>query len=128
MIIKQLSVFLENKKGRLAAALEVLSHNNINMSAFSLAETTEFGIARIIVDNPDNAKKLLRESGIIVKTSLVLAVHVEDKPGALVRTLKTLSDNDISVEYMYAFYQKSSDEVMMVFKVDDENRAESLLR
>ena len=127
MKLKQLSIFLENKTGRLAAALDLLGKNNINLSAFALADTTEFGIARMIVDDEVKAKEVLNDAGIVVKVVEVFAAHVEDEPGALVELLKKLSDGGVSVEYMYAFYGKGSDEALIVFKVDDIAKAEEIV-
>ncbi len=128
MKLKQLSIFLENKTGRLAAALDLLGKNNINLSAFSLADTTEFGIARMIVNDEEKAKKVFSDAGIVVKVVEVFAAHVEDEPGALVELLKKLSDGGVAVEYMYAFYGKGSDEALMVFKVDDIAKAEEIVK
>ena len=97
MKLKQLSIFLENKTGSLAAALDLLGKNNINLSAFALADTTEFGIARMIVDDEVKAKEVLNDAGIVVKVVEVFAAHVEDEPGALVELLKKLSDGGVSV-------------------------------
>ncbi len=128
MKLKQLSIFLENKTGRLAAALDLLGKNNINLSAFSLADTTDFGVARMIVDDSDKAKEIFTEAGIVVKVVEVFAAHVGDEPGSLVELLNKLSVGGVSVEYMYAFYGKCSEEALMVFKVDDIAKAEEIVK
>jgi hypothetical protein len=103
MIIKQLSVFLENKSGRLTEVTETLASANINISAFSIADTSEFGMLRMIVNRPEEAEKVLKSKGISVHITDVIAVIVPHEPGGLYRMLKILSEEEISVEYMYAF-------------------------
>jgi hypothetical protein len=103
MIIKQLSVFLENKSGRLTEVTETLASAQINISAFSIADTSEFGILRMIVSKPEAAEAALKAKGISVHITEVIAVVVPDNPGGLHRTLKILSSEGISIEYMYAF-------------------------
>ena len=103
MFIKQLSVFIENKAGRLSEILNVLSDNNIDISAMSISETTDFGVLRIIVSDPETAKLKLRESGVIVKTTYVIGMVLDDTPGAMAKAITLLSKNDIVVEYSYAF-------------------------
>jgi hypothetical protein len=103
MIIKQLSVFLENKSGRLTEVTEALASAHINISAFSIADTSEFGILRMIVSKPDEAEKTLKARGISVHITDVVGVIVPDEPGGLHRMLKILSAEGISIEYMYAF-------------------------
>lgn len=103
MIIKQLSVFLENKSGRLTEVTEALASANINISAFSIADTAEFGILRMIVNKPEAAEATLKSKGISVHGTDVIALVVPHKPGGLHRALKILSSEGISVEYMYAF-------------------------
>ena len=127
MLIKQLSVFVENKKGRLSEILGVLSDNNIDISALSIADTTEFGILRMIVSDPETAKQKLRESGVIVKTSNVIGMIVDDKPGALAKDIQLLSENGVTVEYTYAFLSRSHDNALVVLRADDNDKAEKIL-
>jgi len=103
MIIKQLSVFLENKTGRLTEMTKILSENNINISAFSIADTADFGIVRCIVSKPDEAIKALKEKHVSVNITDVVCMIVPHEPGGLHKALKILSDNNVPVEYMYAF-------------------------
>ncbi len=103
MIIKQLTVFLENKSGRLSEVTEALSTAGINMSAFSIADTSEYGILRVIVSKPDEAEKILKEKGFSVHLTDVIGLVVPNEPGGLHRALKVLSSEGISIEYMYAF-------------------------
>ena len=128
MLIKQLSVFLENKKGRLCAAVDVLAQNGIDISALSLADTAEFGVLRLIVDDPRAAQKALAASGVTVCLTDVVAVAMEDVPGGSVGILRLLSEAGINVEYLYACVGKVSGQALMVLRVDDEEAAESLLR
>ncbi|MBQ0084230.1 MAG: acetolactate synthase [Clostridiales bacterium] len=127
MIINQLSVFLENKPGRLYAAVDVLAKNNIDISALSLADTSEFGILRLIVNDFDKAREVLRESGVIVKRNHVIAVAMNDKPGGMVDILKLLSENNMSIEYMYACVGKITGKALMVIRIDDYEQAEKVL-
>ena len=103
MLIKQISIFLENKLGRLAKVTRILGENNIDICALSVADTTDFGILRLIVDRPDEAKQVLADNGFTVSINDVIAIEVEDKPGGLAKTLSVLDDKGISIEYMYAF-------------------------
>ena len=103
MIIKQLSVFLENKSGRLTEVTGALASAQINISAFSIADTSEFGVLRMIVNKPDEAEKTLKTKGISVHITDVVGLIVPDEPGGLHRALQILSSEGVSVEYMYAF-------------------------
>ena len=127
MITKQLSVFVENKKGRLAAILKSLAENDIDLSALSLADTSEFGVLRLIVNKPDEAKKILNDIGVIVKITDVLAVILDDKPGGVAKVIDILFQSDISVEYMYAFDTKITGKAIMIAKTDDVQGANEIL-
>lgn len=127
MLVKQLSVFIENKPGRLSDVIEELSRIDINISALSLADTSEYGILRLIVNKPDEAKKALREIGVIVKIAEVVAVPMDDTPGGLSKILSVFSKADINVDYMYAFVGAVSGKALMVVKVSDAVLAESAL-
>lgn len=127
MLIKQISVFLENKSGRLAEVTKVLGQNNIDISALSIADTTDFGILRLIVNNPDMAEKVLKDNQFTVSSTNVIAVGVEDKPGGLHKALGVLENNDTGIEYMYAFVGKTSDEALVILRVDDSDKAIDIL-
>lgn len=127
MRIKQISVFVENKTGRLSAIVAALGKAHIDISALSMADTTDFGILRLIVSDADKAKEVLREEGVVVRSSEVLAIEMEDKPGAFAGQLATLSENGVAVEYMYAFTARKEGHAMMVLRVDDIEKAEALL-
>jgi len=126
MIVKQLSVFLENKQGRLCAATDVLAKNGINISALSLADTAEFGILRLIVDRPDEARRVLMEEGIVVRVSDVIAVAMDDTPGGAMDILHALAQAGINVEYLYASIGRSG-KALMIVRVDDNENAERVL-
>lgn len=127
MQINQLSIFVENKSGRLMEIMDVLEKAGINVSALSLADTTDFGILRTIVDDPEKAKLALRESGVIVKTAPVIALPIDDTPGGLAKMLAVLSNEKVAVEYMYAFCTRTHGKAMMVLKVDDSAKAQAVL-
>lgn len=106
MIIKQLSIFLENKTGRLTDVTQLLGKAGINLSAFSLAESADFGILRVVLSDPESARKLLVENGFTVNLSDVVCLYVPNTPGTLSEALLSLSENKVAVEYMYAFAWK----------------------
>ncbi len=123
MKLKQLSVFLENKPGRLREACGILAENNINLITLSLADTEQFGILRLIVDDCDTAQTVLKENGFVAKTTEVIAVEVKDEPGGLNQILKVEEEAGISVEYMYAFTIKSGENAVLLFRFDDMDKA-----
>lgn len=127
MLIKQISVFVENKPGRMADILEVLAKNNIDISALSIADTTDFGVLRMIVSDSELAKKVLNDAGVVVKTTDVIAVSMEDKPGGLGAIMNTINDGEITVDYMYAFAGRSENGAMVVIKVNNPDKAIELL-
>ena len=128
MIIQQLSVFLENKKGRICAAADILAQNNINIRALSLADTSEFGILRLIVDDPLAGKKALNEAGIVVRVTNVLALAMDDTPGGTLGVLRLLAESGISVEYMYACTGKTMGQAFMIIQAEELDAAEAILQ
>src|SRR4030042_3259278 len=116
MEVKQISLFLENKKGRLWEAMDVLAKAQINVRALSSADTSDFGILRLIVPDPEKSKKVLTKSNFTVRENDVIAVGVSDTPGGLAGILKVLTDADINVEYMYAFVEKTGREAVGVLR------------
>ena len=128
MRVEQISIFLENKAGRLAEVSRVLSEAGVNIRALSLADTSDFGILRLIVDNNDRAKEVLKERGFTVGKTDVVAVEVEDRPGGLNRIMDILSRQNINVEYMYAFVQHSGKDAVIIFRFDDIDMAVKLLQ
>lgn len=127
MIIQQLSVFVENKAGRVASIVEVLGKNEVDMSALSLADTADFGIMRMIVDKPEVAMDALRNEGVIFKMTDVVAVSMEDHPGGLAAVLVGLSEAKMEINYMYAFLGRQEGKAMMVFSVEKPEEVEALL-
>ncbi len=128
MKIKQISVFLENKKGRLYEALKVLQEEGINIRALSIADTSEFGILRMIVDKPEEAKKALEEKGFTAKLTNVVAVGVKDEPGGLAAVLAYLYEADLNVEYVYAFVKKAGEEAIVVMRTSNLEKTISVLQ
>ncbi len=117
--VKQLSVFLENRRGRLADVAKVLAEAGINIRALFLADSSEFGILRLVVNNPEKAKAVLVSEGFAANETDVFAVEVEDRPGGFYRVVKVLADNGIDVEYTYA-YAGTSNKAILFFKVKNE--------
>jgi hypothetical protein len=123
MQVKQISVFLENRVGRLQEITEVLAKHGLNIRALSLADTSDFGILRLIVNQPEEALRILRDSGFTVKENDVIAAEVEDRPGGLAKILGLFSGAGISVEYMYAFFARQTQSAVMIFRVESVPRA-----
>ena len=127
MKITQISVFLENRKGRLFEVCSLLGQNNINIRALTIAETETFGVLRIVVDKPELATEVFKTNRITANLTSVVAVEVDDRPGGLAAALKILSDHDLNVEYMYGFVEKATDRAMLVFRFEDTDRATKVL-
>ena len=127
MAIRQLTVFVENKQGSLVSVTRSLAKHNVNIRALSIAETTEFGILRIITPDVDKAKKVLRDVDVISKITDVIAVYIDDKAGGLAKMLRSITEAGINVEYMYAFLGRTEGKALMVLKADDEEKAEKAL-
>lgn len=128
MRIKQISIFLENKSGRLAKVTSVLGENSINIRALSIADTTDFGILRLIVNDPDKAFNALKEAGFTVTSTDVIAVEVPDRPGGLAGALTVLQEAGINIEYLYAFLQKATNAALVVFRVEQLDEAINALQ
>lgn len=127
MKTEQISVFLENKAGRLAEVTRTLNDAGVNIRALSLADTSDFGILRLIVCDHERAKTILKEKGFTIGRTAVLAVEVEDKPGGLDTILSLLAETAINVEYMYAFVQKNTNNATLIFRFDKIDQAIDLL-
>ncbi len=123
MQVEQISVFLENKAGRLAEVTHCLAESGINIRALSLADTSDFGILRLIVDKPAQAKSTLRECGFTVGVNAVVAVEVPDHPGGLDKILRLLQESYINVEYMYAYVRPLSNQAVLIFRFDKPEEA-----
>jgi hypothetical protein len=117
--VEQISVFLENKAGRLAEVAGILTRANVNIRALSLADTSDFGILRLIVNDNDKAKAELKQAGFTVAKTDVVAVEVADQPGGLHHILRILQKANINVEYMYAFVQQSGANAVLIFRFDN---------
>jgi hypothetical protein len=127
MTIDQLSIFVENGPGRLAEITELLGDAGIDLRAMSIADTRDFGILRVIANEPARAREILRAAGCVVSVTPVLAVAIEDSPGSLSRVLRALSDAGVSIEYLYAFITRKKDSAYVIFRVEDNKRAEDIL-
>ena len=123
----QVSIFLENKPGHLQNALQVLADRHINIRTLTIAEMSDFGIVRMIVNQPDAAVQALREKGFTCSSTEVLALELEDVPGTLSQTLETFRRHALNIEYMYAFTQKRGDRAVMIFKFGDMATAKRVL-
>ena len=128
MLVKQVSIFVENKEGKIADVLKILAKENINISALSLADTTNFGILRLIVDDPKKAKNILQMEDMIVKINEILAVGINDQPGGLAKVLDILAKANVQIEYMYAFTGHNKDNATVVFKTNDIEKAYDCLK
>lgn len=128
MKVEQLSIFLENKSGRLAEVTDILARNGINIRALSLADTADFGILRLIVNDMPKTQAILKEHGFTVGKNEVIAVEVPDRPGGLAGILGALQGKGINVEYMYAFVQKNEGNAVLIFRFDEIGKAVDVLR
>ena len=128
MFIKQVSIFVENKAGKMAEVLSVLGENGIDISALSVADKTDFGILRLIVSEPEKAEAILKANDMIVKLTNVIAIGIEDKSGSLAEALDMLSKNDIEIEYLYAFTGKTSYGALVIIKADKPDEAVNVLK
>lgn len=128
MKLKQVSIFLENKKGRLWNALSILRESGMNIRALSIADTSEFGILRIIVPDPEKAKTALEARNFVVKITDVIAVEVPDTPGGLEGILEILNNSETNVEYIYAFVEKKGEKAVVVLRTEDIDEGISALR
>ena len=123
MRVEQIAVFLENKSGRLAEITSIIAAENVNIRALSVADTADFGILRLIVDDVEKAKSALKSKGFTVGITNVLAVEVADKVGGLATVLKSIENAGLNVEYMYAFVNKSSENAVLIFRFEDMDKA-----
>lgn len=127
MIVKQVSAFIENKQGMLSEAADALAASGIDISALSLADTAEYGILRMIVNDPEQAVIVLREAGIVSKITDTLAVAIDDVPGGFATALKSITNAGIEVKYMYACVGRVEAKALMILSVDDPQAAEAII-
>jgi hypothetical protein len=128
MKVEQISIFIENKSGRLAEITRILGEAGINIRALSLADTSDFGILRLIVNDGAKAKTVLKENGFTVNMTEVVAVEVPDRPGGLSAILQTLDREAINVEYMYAFVERCGGNAIIIFRFDETDKAIAALK
>lgn len=128
MLVKQISVFVENRIGRLAELTKTLADNNINLVAITVADTIDFGILRCIVDKPDEAVSVLKNGGFTASVTKVLAVEMDDKPGGLATVLEVLVNEGLNVEYVYSFVRSRKGHALVLFRVADPEKAMSVLQ
>jgi hypothetical protein len=127
MKVEQISVFIENKSGRLAEIARLLGESGVNIRALSLADTSDFGILRLLVNDREKAKQVLKDNGFTVSKTEVIAVEVPDRPGGLAEILQTLDSEAINVEYMYAFVERCGENAVIIFRFDEIERAIKVL-
>ena len=127
MAIRQLTVFVENKQGTIVSVTDILAKNNVNIRALSIAETEDFGILRLIVNNEETAVKTLEEAGFLLKITEVVGVKIGDAPGKLPAALKVLDDANVNVEYLYAFMARTERHAYVVLRVEENAEAENIL-
>lgn len=127
-MLKQISAFVENKSGRLMEIIRALGNVGVDLKALSLADTTDFGVIRMVVSDDELAKKVLTDDGVVVKISNITAVAVPDEPGALLNALQILTDNDIDIEYMYAFGEKLNDASIIAIRTQSPEKTEQVLK
>ncbi len=128
MLVRQINVFLENQSGRLAEVTRTLSRNDIDIRALYIADTTEYGILRMILDKPEQAVDVLTKAGFTVSSTPVIALAIADKPGTLDHALSILSEGELSLEYLYAYVGRASDDAVVVIRVRDPELALSKLQ
>jgi hypothetical protein len=128
MNVEQISIFLENKSGRLAEVTSVLSEAGINIRALYLADTADFGILRLIVNDTEKSRQVLKDHGFTVEKTKVVAIEVPDRPGGLSNILNTIKEAGINVEYMYAFVEKSGENAIVIFRFDEFEKSIDILR
>ncbi len=127
MSLKQLTIFVENKQGTLVDITDTLAKHNVNIRALSIADTQDFGILRLIVNDNDTALKTLADEGYLIKTTDVVGVKIGDAPGKLSMALNVLDENNINMEYLYAFMSRTEKHAYVVLRVADNNAAETAL-
>lgn len=127
MQIQQLSIFVENKSGRLAEITEVLAAANVDIRAISVADTSDFGILRLIVDKPAEAVEALKQAGLTVSLTSVIGMGIDDKPGEFSKAMRVLADHRIGIEYMYAFISRDKGKAYVILRVEDSEKAVDVL-
>jgi len=128
MKVKQISVFLENKNGRLAEVTRILSDGEISLRALTIADTADFGILRIVSEQPDKTLQLLQDNGFTARVTEVIGVRLDDRPGALNDVMEVFEKNEVNIEYLYSTLMLMEDKVVIMFKVDDIDHGLDIIR
>ncbi len=128
MTVKQLSIFVENEDGSLIGITDILKENNIDIRALSLADTTSFGVLRLIVNSPELAVSILKNNGYTVSLTEVICIRVKDTPGGLATALSTLTQNNLKVEYMYAFISRQNGAACVILRLDDIEKGTKVIK
>ena len=128
MTIKQLSVFVENRRGKMADIIELLGSNSIDIRAITLADTNEFGLVRMIVSNPDEAKTILRDAGVMVRTSEAIAVGVTDEPGEFAKATRLIADAGVNIEYLFTLASPKDGEAVIIVRMDQPGEGVTALK
>jgi hypothetical protein len=128
MTIKQISVFLENSLGRLAEVTAVIGESGVNLRAASVADTADFGILRLVVDNPDRAISVLEAAGFTAKVTEVFGVELDDSPGGLARVMQIFDENGVNIEYLYTSLEHKSEKVVIIFRVEDTKHCAGIIK
>lgn len=127
MIVKQISIFLENRHGQLSRACRALAESQVNIATLSLADTTDFGIVRMIVDDHEKGYEVLTKAGFTVRQTDVVMVKVADRPGGMAELMEKLDTADVDIEYSYAYALGSGDSAILIFRFSDNAKAEAVL-
>lgn len=127
MLVNQIAVYLQNENGSLDKLVKALANASINLKSMNIADTTEFGIVRIIADNNEKAIAVIKDAGFMVKSQDLVAIEVQDKPGRLSKVLDVLADADVSIEYLYS-YDKGDDKNLILFKTNETAKAEEIIK
>ena len=128
MNVTQLSVFIENKPGHLQNVLKILADEKINIVTLTIADSTDYGVLRLIVNDPRRGLEALKQNKITCSITDVLAIEIDDSPGSLLKAIDTFSERDLNIEYMYAFTQKRGDKAVMIFRFEDVDAAKTALQ
>ena len=128
MLVNQIAVFLENRTGRLLSLSKALSDSGIDLVTLNIADTSDFGIVRMITSDNEKAAKALKEAGFVVKQTELVSIEVDDTPGGLTKVLEALGDSDIDIEYLYSYAKSNSSKASILFKTSDIDKANKILK
>lgn len=128
MLVNQIAVFLENRTGRLLSLSKALSDSGIDLVSLNIADTSDFGIVRMITSDNEKAAKALKEAGFVVKQTVLVSIEVDDTPGGLTKVLEALGDSDIDIEYLYSYAKSNSSKASILFKTSDIDKANKILK